>query len=109
LLVLDEPKSDGRILNVGTGKPTNLLELCSLLLDHLGKAGELEPQIVEQFREGDIRPCYADISAIQELGFKPTVPLSEGIGVLVDWVSRQRPDDRVATAPAELEQRSLVR
>jgi dTDP-L-rhamnose 4-epimerase len=109
LLALEKEEADGRILNVGTGESTNLLELCSLLLDHLGKAGDLEPQIVEQFREGDIRHCYADISAIRELGFTPTVPLSEGVGVLVDWVAQQSPEDRVPTALAELERRSLVR
>ena len=108
LLVLDRKESDGRVLNVGTGQPTNLLELSSLLLERLGKTN-LEPEMVEQFREGDIRHCYADISAISALGFIPGVALADGVEELVDWVSKQTSEDRVPTALAELEQRSLIR
>jgi dTDP-L-rhamnose 4-epimerase len=109
LLVLDREESNDRVLNVGTGEPTNLIELSSLLLERLGKGDRLEPEMVEQFREGDIRHCFADISAIAELGYRPSVRLTEGVGVLIDWVSSQRAEDRVPGALAELEQRSLIR
>jgi dTDP-L-rhamnose 4-epimerase len=109
LLVLDRGETDGRVFNVGTGTPTNLLELCSLLLEHLGKTDKLQPQLVGQFREGDIRHCYADVSALGELGYRPKVPLTDGVGALVDWVSKQSSEDRVPGALAELEQRSLIR
>ena len=65
--------------------------------------------MVEQFREGDISHCFADISAISELGFSPSVQLEDGVEALVDWVSRQTSEDRVPGAVAELEQRSLIR
>jgi dTDP-L-rhamnose 4-epimerase len=109
LLVLNSDDADGRVFNVGTGEPTNLLELCTLLLDHLGKSESLTPELVGQFREGDIRHCYADIRAIGELGYRPQVPLVDGVGALVDWVSKQSSEDRVPGALAELEQRSLIR
>ena len=109
LLVLDRDESNDRVLNVGTGRSTNLIELSSLLLEHLGKRDQLEPEMVEQFREGDIRHCFADISAISELGFSPSVRLEDGVEALVDWVSKQTSEDRVPGALAELEQRSLIR
>jgi dTDP-L-rhamnose 4-epimerase len=109
LLMLEKDESDGRVLNVGTGRPTNLIELSSLLLEHLGKGDRLEPEMVEQFREGDIRHCYADISAIGELGFSPRVALEDGVEELVSWVSQQTSEDRVPGALAELERRSLIR
>jgi dTDP-L-rhamnose 4-epimerase len=109
LLVLERAEADGRVLNVGTGQPTNLLELSSLLLSHLGKAGELEPKLVGKFREGDIRHCYADITAIGELGFDPKISLADGVGALVDWVSKQSSVDRVPAALEELQERSLIR
>ncbi len=109
LLVLERGEADGRVFNVGTGQPTNLLELSSLLLEHLGKSDRLQPELVGQFREGDIRHCYADVSALAELGYRPKVALSDGIEVLVDWVSKQTTEDHVPGALAELEQRSLIR
>jgi dTDP-L-rhamnose 4-epimerase len=109
LLALDRDQANGRVFNVGTGRPTNLLELSSLLLEHLGKGGALEPQMAGQFREGDIRHCYADVTAIRELGYSPSVALSDGVEALVGWVSQQTSEDRVPGALAELERRSLIR
>jgi dTDP-L-rhamnose 4-epimerase len=110
LLALERDSADGQVLNVGTGQPTDLLELSSLLLDALGKSDTLRPEIVGRFREGDIRHCYADINAIQgALGYQPRVPIAEGVPDLIEWASRQTAADRVGTAVAELEERSLIR
>jgi dTDP-L-rhamnose 4-epimerase len=109
LLVLDRPEANDLVLNVGTGRPTDLIELSALLLEHLRKSERLEPEMVGQFREGDIRHCFADISAISELGFSPSIQLEDGVEALVDWVSKQTTEDRVPGALAELAQRSLIR
>jgi dTDP-L-rhamnose 4-epimerase len=110
LLALERDSADGRVLNIGTGQPTDLLQLSSLLLDALGKSNGLRPEIVGRFREGDIRHCYADITAIQDaLGYRPRVSISEGIPDLIEWASRQTAADRVGTAVSELEERSLIR
>jgi dTDP-L-rhamnose 4-epimerase len=109
LLMLEQEEANDMVFNVGTGQPTNLIELSSLLLEHLGKSKELEPEMVRQFREGDIRHCYADITAIGELGYRPSVALADGVEALVGWVSQQTSEDRVPGALAELEQRSLMR
>jgi dTDP-L-rhamnose 4-epimerase len=43
-----------------------------------------------QYRLGDIRSCYADLSHAQAaLGYTPGVSLDEGIADLVDWVVAQ--------------------
>jgi dTDP-L-rhamnose 4-epimerase len=110
LLALERDSADGRVLNIGTGQPTDLLQLSTLLLDALGKSNGLRPEIVARFREGDIRHCYADITAIQDaLGYRPRVSISEGIPDLIEWASRQTVADRVGTAVSELEERSLIR
>jgi len=109
LLVLDREEANYRVFNVGTGRSTNLIELSTLLLEHLGKSEKLEPEMVGQFREGDIRHCYADITALGELGYNPKMALEDGVEILVDWVSKQTSEDRVPGALAELEQRSLIR
>ncbi len=110
LAVLDSEEAIGRAMNVGTGRSTNLLELCDLLTEHLGLGGEIEPEVVGRFREGDIRHCYADISELRRrASYEPGTALEDGIEELVGWVAEQRATDRVGAALDELQQRSLVR
>jgi dTDP-L-rhamnose 4-epimerase len=107
LLALGSDRADGEVLNVGTGRATPLLALFELLRDFLGK--RLEPEIKNQFREGDIRHCYADISRIrQRLGFEPGVPLEKGVEDLVGWAKGARAEDKRAEALAELASRKLI-
>jgi dTDP-L-rhamnose 4-epimerase len=67
--------------------------------------------VTEQFRAGDIRHCYADISRIQQLlGYQPTVTFEQGVAELVAWVGNQqgvKNDGEKATN--QLQQLGLVR
>lgn len=95
-------------LNVGTGQATSIQKVANLLAGALGV--RMAPEIVGKFREGDIRHCIADIArARQLLGFTPQVPLETGIADLATWAGKERAEDFVAQATAELEARGLVR
>jgi dTDP-L-rhamnose 4-epimerase len=60
-------------------------------------------EITGKYRAGDIRHCYADISAARQvLGYHPRVRFTEGIAELVEWLRRQRAEDRAAEAVQEL-------
>jgi dTDP-L-rhamnose 4-epimerase len=98
----------GEVFNVGTGQPTNLLELYTALQKGLGVTG-IEPTIPGQFRTGDIRHCYADISKIERaLGFEPALDLERGLADLAGWMRTQEAENLTARAAAELEQKGLV-
>jgi dTDP-L-rhamnose 4-epimerase len=108
LLALESDRSDGEAINIGTGRPTTVARVAHLLAHHLGV--DAEPEIVGQFRAGDIRHCYADITRARErLGFEPRVAFEEGIVDLVAWVREQEAIDKVDAARAELERRGLTR
>ena len=62
LLALDCDAAGGRVYNVGTGRATSVLHVAELLAELLG-FGE-QPEVLGQFRAGDIRHCFADISRI---------------------------------------------
>ncbi len=95
-------------LNVGTGRSTSLLELVAALSTALGLA--IEPQIEHNFREGDIRYCYADITAARAtLGYEPSVSLEEGLAGLVAWLQTEQPEDLVEQAQRELAARGLTK
>ncbi|MBN1423077.1 NAD-dependent epimerase/dehydratase family protein [Candidatus Fermentibacteria bacterium] len=88
LRAMETDAADYLAVNVGTGTPTSVLQVASLLADHLGYEGT--PVVLGKFREGDIRHCFADISRARHLlGYAPLVSMSGGIPELVRWVSSQ--------------------
>jgi UDP-glucose 4-epimerase len=79
----------GEVYNVGTGRPTRILDLAklvgSLVPSHAGI--ETAPS-----REGDIRHSLADVSrAGSELGFRANVPLEEGLRHVLAWALATTP------------------
>lgn len=101
LLSMEKPGADGRAINVGSGDPISIGEVAS------GLARELERDVpvdfTEKYRSGDIRHCFADISAARTLlGYAPRVRFQDGIKSLVRWLRSQQPEDRAAEAAAQL-------
>jgi len=79
---------DGRIMNVGSGVQVSVETIALSLKRQFADASA--PVVSGQYRLGDIRHNYADISAIgQTLGFSPKVPLEEGVERFVRWVKTQ--------------------
>jgi dTDP-L-rhamnose 4-epimerase len=98
------------VINLGTGAATDLLTLLALLKREIPSAGDVEPQVLGRFREGDIRSCWADITRARELlGFRPKVRIEDGVRGLAAWVRSQTAEDRSADALAELRAHNLVR
>jgi len=107
-LALTESGADGRTVNLGTGVPTTILEVAQTIARGLGK--EIEPEIAEQYRAGDIRHCYADTRLAEELlGFSAEIPLAEGMRELLGWLEGQQADDAVDAAREALVARGLAR
>ena len=74
----------------------------------LGKE-ELAPEVSRRYRVGDIRHCFADISAAKRtLGYAPAVDFADGLRELADWLKDQTAEDRVDHARGQLEARGLV-
>ena len=108
IMALHDDHANGQILNVGTGRAMSVIELARLLSERLGFKGA--PQIENEFREGDVRHCYADVRRIRSLlGWEPRVAFEEGIDELMRWVQTQTAQDAVLSAKAELERRGLTK
>jgi len=96
-------------LNIGTGVATSLLDLLSLLSQEIPGAEGIAPRVLGRFREGDVRACFADVTAARErLGFSAQIPLAAGVADLVAWAQAQPSADGSAGALRELEGRGLV-
>jgi dTDP-L-rhamnose 4-epimerase len=106
LLVMEESRADYRVFNVGTGRAVSIGQIGRLLAELYEEP--VTPQVTGKFRAGDIRHCYADISAIRTLGFAPSVTLEDGLRELVEWGRAAAAEDRVEAAAKELEIRGLT-
>jgi dTDP-L-rhamnose 4-epimerase len=98
----------GRTVNLGTGVPTSVLDVAHTIARGLGK--EIEPEVAEQYRAGDIRHCYADTRLAEELlGFRAEISFQDGMTDLLAWLEGQRADDAVDAAREALVARGLAR
>jgi len=79
-----EKKYGFTIFNIGTHKAINLVDLVGLINKVMGK--KIEPKFIPNpVKEGYVKSQLADISKISnELGYKPTVELEEGIAEIVN-------------------------
>ncbi|MDI1264789.1 MAG: GDP-mannose 4,6-dehydratase, partial [bacterium] len=107
LLALQRDNSAGGIYNVGSGRPVTVLDAVDVLSRQIGFTEP--PNVVQRYRAGDIRHCFADISRIsRELGYQPKVTLEQGADELFQWVRTQHSTDKVHAAVADLEARVLM-
>ncbi|TMW71843.1 NAD-dependent epimerase/dehydratase family protein [Alteribacter natronophilus] len=71
------------LYNIGSHSPVNLLDMISLLEE---KLGEKAIKRSLPLQPGDMVETYADVTPLmKKTGFKPSVPLKEGISRFVDW------------------------
>jgi dTDP-L-rhamnose 4-epimerase len=85
---IENSNADGHVFNVGSGIPITIKTVVSELLACFEK--NIPVHITGNYRLGDIRHNYADISKIKELlGYKPKVDFKTGVVKFVDWVKKQ--------------------
>ncbi|NKI67891.1 NAD-dependent epimerase/dehydratase family protein [Collimonas pratensis] len=107
-LALQSEAANGRTFNVGAGEPTSVLEIANMLVDAFG--GKVRPEVTGQYRLGDIRHCYADLTQIRStLKFEPRMSLANGIDEFASWVlSQPLPEDGLDKANEELKKRKMM-
>ncbi|MFQ5450708.1 MAG: NAD-dependent epimerase/dehydratase family protein [Nitrospinaceae bacterium] len=106
LLLLDRCEANYGIFNIGTGRPTSILEVAEALIELCGKS--FHPNVIRKFRQGDIRHCYGDIARIRSLGYEPRIDLKEGLEDLVVWSDSQESVSMVEDAHRRLVEKGLV-
>jgi len=108
LLAMESNDADYEVFNVGIGRPLTVLDIAEALVKHLSSSVDMN--VVKEYREGDIRHCYADISKIREkLKFEPKVKFEDGISDLIKWVRTQKALDQFVKCRRELEEKGLTR
>jgi dTDP-L-rhamnose 4-epimerase len=109
LLAATTSGADYQAVNIGSGSPVTIGQVGELLWERISGRAETRPVYLGQFREGDIRHCFADITRARTLlGFEPKIRFQDGLEELIGWVSRQAAPDRFEAAHGELVARGLV-
>ncbi|HSF40956.1 MAG TPA: NAD-dependent epimerase/dehydratase family protein [Thermoanaerobaculia bacterium] len=107
-LALEREEARDQVLNIGSGRQYTVREIAKSMSEVLGCEG-IEPEVTGNYRVGDIRHCFADISlARRTLGYEPQMPLEQGLIELASWLEGQVACDRVAEAREELAARGLT-
>jgi len=76
------------VINLGSDRPVELLQVVRLLEQELGKQARLE---FGPAQAADVRATWADIERARRLlGWEPKVTLEEGVKRLVDWYRDNR-------------------
>jgi len=105
---LETTLPNGIVLNVGAGVPTSVSDLALTLLKVSGL--DVPVRVTGQYRLGDIRHCFADLSQIfKYLGFAPKMSIEDGLRKFCKWAATQPiHEDRSSQAETELKERGLT-
>lgn len=105
-LLDDSPVWD--VFNVGSGQSIDILQIAEVLAKRLDR--DIRPEILNRFRVGDIRHCYADTRRFEaRFGARPPQSFADGVDDLIEWVaSTERPTDRFESSLREMADCRLV-
>ena len=98
----------GAAINLGSGIATSVSALAATLLKAAGL--DVPVRVTGQYRVGDIRHGYADLSVARRLlGFEPRVSLEDGLRRFCAWAATQPVHvDKSEQATAELRSNGLT-
>ncbi|MBI3955178.1 GDP-mannose 4,6-dehydratase [Candidatus Gottesmanbacteria bacterium] len=107
IAVMESNELDYQVFNVGSGKKITILKLAQFIAEVFGK--KINPEINNQFRKGDIRHCFADITKIKKiLNWTPKIDLKEGMQELIKWSEQEKSMDLFDQANKILKAKGVI-
>lgn len=106
---MEVPEANGHVFNIGTGTATDVLTVAKTLCKHYGI--EVPLNVSGNYRLGDIRHNYADISLAKKiLGFEPKWSFDQGVKQFTEWVNQQElQKDNYEVSLEEMKQKGLFK
>jgi dTDP-L-rhamnose 4-epimerase len=106
-VALEAPSDVPVVCNVGTGRPTSILDIARTLSEVLGQPSNID--VTRRFRAGDIRHCIADATRMaKQFNFRAEIDLADGMRELVEWSRTESASDQFDASLSELNHRRLV-
>lgn len=108
VMALESPALTSTVLNIGSGYARTIHE-CAQSLAVLLDRPYLQPEVVGQYRKGDVRHCFADTGKARRLlGFTPEVSWEDGLAELIAWARTAPSTDRFSQVADELISHGLL-
>lgn len=109
ILGIEKEEANNEIFNVGTGVPTDVITVANGLIKNYGI--DVPVTISGNYRLGDIRHNYADLSKIKnKLGFEPQFSFEQGLKQFTNWVDMQEvQQDNYAKSIEEMKAKGLYK
>ncbi len=113
LMAMENDAANYQVFNLGNGSPTSVSEIADVLAANINPS--LKPVFTGQFRRGDARHGWADVSKARRLlGWEPSISAKEGCANLSKWLEslpEQQLEEAVRayeTAEHEAENRAVA-
>ena len=84
MLVLEQKKANYQAFNVGSGKPTSILEYAAAVCERVD--ANVNTRLVREYRLGDNRHSVSDIKKLRAFGWSPRRNLVEIFDDFLEWV-----------------------
>ena len=109
VLGIEKEAANNQVFNVGTGVATDVITVATELSNNYGI--QVPITISGNYRLGDIRHNYADISKARQLsGFEPKISFKEGLRQFTDWVNTQEvEEDKYQQSIEEMKAKGLYK
>jgi UDP-glucose 4-epimerase len=89
--IASEEKAYSNVFNVGSGKPTNFIELARLIVKVAGSGRVGFTEFTPERKEIEPGDYYADITKINKcIGWSPKVSLEDGIARTIEYYKRNK-------------------
>jgi dTDP-L-rhamnose 4-epimerase len=85
VVAMESQADEHGVYNVGGGRAVTVLEFARIMLDACESS--LEPEVSGVYRMGDTRHTVSDISAMERLGWRPTIPVEQNVTEYLEWMS----------------------
>ena len=109
ILGIEKDEANYEVFNVGLGKAIDVMTVANTLVKTYESNSKIT--ISGNYRLGDIRDNYADLTKIKEkLGFEPKVDFEEGISRFTKWVEMQEvAEDKYEKSVDEMREKGLYK
>ena len=109
ILGLEKEEANNQVFNVGTGVATNVLTVANELVKNYGI--DVSINVSGNYRLGDIRHNYADLTKINRLlGFNTKVSFEAGLKNFAEWVNTQEvQEDKYQKSIDEMKAKGLYK
>ncbi|MNI28271.1 dTDP-L-rhamnose 4-epimerase [compost metagenome] len=109
ILGLEKEEANSEVFNVGTGEATDVITVADTLIKNYG--ADTNVKISGNYRLGDIRHNYADLTKIKALlGFEPEYNFENGIKKFTEWVLTQEiKESKYEASITEMKEKGLFK